>query len=898
MAKIIIIDGYNFIFRAYHSMPPLTRPKDGLVIGALYGFCNMMFQMRLETNADYFVIVLDHGSKTFRNKLYPEYKANRPPAPDDLIPQFPLVREAIKAMNIVQLEQEGFEADDIIATLTKQAGKENIQSVIVSSDKDLMQLIDDKVSLYDPTKKRVIDKEAVKEKFGVYPNKMLDLLAMAGDSADNIPGIKKVGPKTATKLLEEFGTLENILENAENITANKLRENVINNKENAILSKKLITLSDDVEIKTNLEDLKIQQIDQEKLNDFFTEQGFSNLTNRLSRATKITHKHEHKPEAQDDSIAKPEEKRATTVKHHILTSEAEVKELAKQLNQLERFAIYYDFSDINSYIISITISENITYSIKFSAKEENDLFAKEQLLDTKFIYQTLSPIIFDSSINKITYDIKSFLHQFINLIPHAKSNLFAKEEYAIASFTDIRMLNYILNNGRAALDLEKIIPVDAELDQLAKNSEISLRIFEQAVELEKQLIADSIYNIYKNIDHALTPILFSMEQAGFKISQEILANCSKQYQQELTILEQEIYKIAGEEFNIASPKQMAEILYDKLSIEYSGKKSKTGNKSTSQDLLEDIAAQGHEIATKILRWRHLSKLKGTYSDALPKQIDKISNRVHSNFSDSLTSTGRLSSTNPNLQNIPIRSQDGDMIRKAFICEDGNVLISADYSQIELRLLAHIAGVESLIKGFEQDLDIHKITASEVFGVPIDQIDDNLRRQAKTINFGIIYGISAFGLANRLNIPRSDAKEYIESYFTKYPQIQQYMLETVERCKELGYVETLHGRKLYFPNIQNPRLKSFAERAVINAPLQGTAADIIKIAMINIEKKISAMNLQARLILQVHDELIYEVQKENAQQMQEIIKDGMEKVISLKVPLKIAMNTGRNWLEIH
>ena len=870
---LVLVDGYSFLFRAYHSMPALTN-SEGVVIGAVYGYSNMILKLKNTLKVSHLAVIFDHGEKTFRNEIYDQYKANRPPAPEDLIPQFPLVRDVTNAMNIKSIEKKGYEADDLIATISKSAKKQGINVTIVSSDKDLTQLVDDQVKMYDPMKQKVIDKEAVHEKYGVYPAKMLDLLSLTGDSADNIPGVPSIGPKTAAELLNNYNTLDGIYENLEQIKQPKRKQVLTDNKEQAMLSRKLVELKYDVEIDVGFDDLLVQDFDLDILKPFFEKHGFNSLISKVgnNKASKSGNNDNVKHDIKIHEITKIKDLESS--KDRILKSTILITEILQ-----DKFYI---------------CTEKEVFKGNIAKSEDSLLTSNSDGVLIEEIVNFILPFLCDATIVKIFPDFKRCYRDFIS----AKKPLDFSQESQLNCFTnivDLEVVKYLLPKQKQfkTFDYSKT-EGDKELSNCL--SEL-LNHYHNAL---KEIVKIRQYSLLFDIDLPINLLLPRMEDNGFKLDQNKLFKLTEAFQLETSKSEKKIFELAGTEFNIASPKQLAEILFDKLKIESKKKSKKTKSLSTSVEVLEELSAGGYEIADHILTWRHFTKLKNTYTEALPKLINNISNRVHSHFSNTNTSTGRLSSNNPNLQNIPVRSNDGDMIREAFICDEGNVLISADYSQIELRLLSHYAKVAKLQKAFHNDNDIHAITASEVFGLELDKVDSESRRKAKTINFGIIYGISSFGLAKRLGIKRNQAKEYIDLYFDRYPEIKTYMKTIVESCQRNGFVETVMNRKLFFPELisANSAMKGFLERAVINAPLQGSASDIVKKAMLDINSKIISKNLPMKLLLQVHDELIYEVPKDFAEEGAEIIKNGMEKVIKLDVPLDVSVSYGNNWKEIH
>ena len=863
--RLVLIDGYGFLFRAYHSMPPLKNPA-GLVVGALYGYSNMILKIRESLDASHIAVILDSGSKTFRNDIYAKYKANRPPAPEDLIPQFPLVREVSRAMNIVTIDQKGVEADDIIATLATKATKEGFAVTVISSDKDLMQLIDEQTSLYDPLKQKIIDKEAVFEKFGVYPKNMLDLLALSGDASDNIPGVAGIGPKTAAELIGKYNDLVGIYENIEEIKQPKRKQTLIDNKENAFLSERLVSLKYDVILEQSLDDLSVQNIDIEKLGNFFMEHGFKTLVNKIG-AEELVHKNRE------------------ALPIYILEDISHLENACSKI-LLREFIIIEPLQDA-----LLLISEKEIFYIKYEEHNNaiNDLLSSgtsQNTIPLSLLIEKIEIIFKKENLLKIFKDFKAFYRK---LLSKTNKNIFHLNKLEINNHFDLTLSAYLLQR-----DLPKL-----EEETKERIPFYALELADFYKENLQSLIKHNLLEIFYNVDLPFNKVLLNMEEVGVKISQEKLINLTKIFAEKILVLEKEIFQLADVEFNIASPKQLGEILFVKLGLVSKKKSKKTKSLSTSSEVLQELAEEGNLIAEKIITWRHYSKLKGTYTESLPKLINKNTNRVHSTFSNVGTTTGRLSSSNPNLQNIPVRSVEGDKIRAAFIAEEGKLLISSDYSQIELRLLAHLAKIKKLQDGFSKGLDIHSLTASEVFSTDLDKVDESLRRKAKAINFGIIYGMSSFGLAARLGISIKDASDYIEKYFARYPEIKTYMDSSIENCKKTGFVETILGRKLFFANINNPNnnIKSFTERAVINAPLQGSAADIMKLAMLELDETIQKNKYPMRLILQIHDELVYEVDKAFAEQAKEIVKNKMENIIKLSLPLTIDSKVSTNWAKV-
>ncbi|MBL6785608.1 MAG: DNA polymerase I [Rickettsiales bacterium] len=874
MQKVILIDGYGFVFRAYHSLPPLKNPQ-GVYVGAVFGFANMLHRMIKKYPDDKIIILLDAGQKTFRHDIYKEYKANRPPAPEDLKPQFPLIRDTAEAFNLTTIEKDGYEADDLIAALSYEAEAMNHEVTIISSDKDLMQLIRKNVNMFDPMKNKTIGSEQVYEKFGVMPNQICDYLSLLGDSSDNIPGVKGIGAKTAATLLNTFNNLDNIYNSIDQIEKPRIQKLLNEGKENAYLSKELIDLTKPRFQNFNLDSIKPHQFNEKALIEFLDFHGFIALKSKISA---------NFSDAVNSNVQKVVKNNVK--KELIEISENNIKELSS-LTNLERIGLFHFHTKTAEFLFILSQDKDYFYHIK--PDNNSSLFKDIDELLKKLKQQCLN-FLNDKSLKIIISNLKEFLH-FLALDLSISTNI-----ESFSNVIDLDLVEYLL----AIEENDKLISKRAALlksDFIASDIAINLNInFNQTDHLFNDLVKQNHLDIYQKLDRKINNLLFNMEQNGISVSVDKLSALSNEFAREINDLTIKIYQIAGEEFNIASPKQLGEILFDKLALETKKKTAKAKNKSTSSDVLEDLKANGHEIASLILKWRHFAKLKSTYTEALPKSINKNTNRIHSIFNNCLTSTSRLSSSNPNLQNIPIRSAEGDLIRECFIAPKDSKFIGADYSQIELRLLAHIANVKSLKQAFADGKDIHRATAAEMFEIPVDQVSDEMRSHSKQINFGIIYGISAYGLAERLNIERKRAKDFIDKYFLKYPEIKIYMDTVLDNCRNNLFVETLIGRKLYFPNIntKNGMVRSFQERAAINAPLQGSASDIIKIAMINIDKELKKQKLNSKLILQVHDELIYEVPEAEKTICADIVKNGMENAFKLSVPLTVNLAIAENW----
>ncbi|MBY0281106.1 MAG: DNA polymerase I [Alphaproteobacteria bacterium] len=891
MQKLYLVDGSGFIFRAFHALPPLKRP-DGTPVGAVFGFCNMLIRLLEQINHGKIAVIFDAGRQTFRQGIYPDYKAHRPDTPPDLIPQFSIIRDACRAFAVPSIEMAGFEADDLIATYAEVAKIEGYEVVIVSSDKDLMQLVDDKVSLFDPIKSRPIKREEVFEKFGVYPDKVIDVQALAGDSSDNVPGVPSIGPKTAAELINQFGNLETLLSNLAVIKQPKRRQALMDNIENARISYKLVTLVRDVPMPLPLTELEPRPIDLDFRESFLKEQGFNALLSRFYNLTK--------PEAQKPS-------------YPCLTTVSELKEWIEKAYKIGTVAIDTETTSLNiieanlvGFSIAVEDKDGIQACyVPLAHKTDTPQIPLKEAVDI------LRPMLTDLGILKVGHNLKYDLA------------ILKKYDLDITPFDDSMLLSYCLDAGKNGHGMDELalrhlnhntikfsdvagagknqktfdeVPVDKATDYAAEDAEITLKLYRL---LKTRLQLEHLNTVYERIERPLVPVITKMETMGIKVDPNILKNLEEDFKKRLLVLEEEIYKLAGKTFNIGSPKQVGEILFDELSLP-APKKTKTGAYVTDADVLENLAAQGHSLPARMLDWRALSKLKSTYIDGLTQAIQAKTGRVHTSFSMVGAATGRLASSDPNLQNIPIRSEDGRKIRSAFVPENGYKLVSLDYSQIELRLLAHMAEVQPLIEAFQKGEDIHKITASQIFGIPLGQVDTDHRRQAKTINFGIIYGISPFGLSQQLGIPTGQAAQIIKAYFHQYPGIESYMQRYKTLARDKGYVETLWGRRCHTPGINdnNPMSRQFAERQAINAPLQGSNADIIKKAMRKIYDYLMENNSKARLILQVHDELLFEIPENNTQGTIPVLKKMMEEVVSLSVPLVVDVGIGNNWDEAH
>ena len=923
-----LIDGSGFIFRAYHALPPLTRKSDGLPVGAVSGFCNMLFKIiedQKGSNAPtHLVVVFDAKGKTFRSDIYPEYKMNRPPAPEDLVPQFPLTRDATRAFGLACIEQEGFEADDIMATLAIQARDAGGHVTIVSSDKDLMQLVGNGVEMYDAMKNKRIGSEQVVEKFGVGPNRVIDVQSLAGDSVDNVPGAPGIGIKTAALLINEYGDLDSLLERASEIKQPKRRETLIDNADQIRTSRDLVTLKTDMKMDCDLDDFAVHAPDPKVMLKFLSEMEFRTMSARIANKFGVSApeiKASDKSNA-ENNIIELKHIPINTKNYELIDNINDLNRWIKKIYQRGYVAVDTETTGLNDMIVdlvgiclSVEIGE-ACYIPLGHTDGEGDLFGGASLcsgqINLEEALTILRPVLQDPSIIKIgqniKYDTKIFARYDVNLTPVDDTMLLSYAinggkhnhgmDYLSERYLDHKPISIksLLGSGKSAITFDKV-PISDAVNYAGEDADITLRLWKL---FKPMLHANSVTKVYEKLERPLIPVLAKMEMDGIKVDRNTLSRMSNNFAQSMSGLEAEIYDLAGQSFNVGSPKQLGEILFDKLELP-GGKKGKTGAYGTGVDVLEDLASEGYELPVKVLDWRQMSKLKSTYTDALQGHINPNTGRVHTSYVISGASTGRLSSTDPNLQNIPIRSEAGRKIREAFIAEEGNVLLSLDYSQIELRILAHIAKIDTLKQAFHEGQDIHALTASQMFNVPLENMDPMIRRQAKAINFGVIYGISGFGLARNLRIPRKEAQSFIDTYFERFPGIRTYMDETVSFAKENGYVETLFGRKVHTSeiNAKGPQA-GFAKRAAINAPIQGTAADIIRRAMVQMPDAIA--HLPVKMLLQVHDELIFEVNKDALSETTEVVRKIMEKasepVVKLDVPLVVDAGFGSNWADAH
>jgi DNA polymerase I len=947
---LYLIDGSGFIFRAYHALPPLTRKSDGLPTGAVAGFCNMLWKliedMRAGDKPTHLAVIFDAGRYSFRNDVYPDYKANRSEPPDDLVPQFPLTRDAVRAFGVPCVEKSGYEADDLIATYVRLAREKGVRVTIVSSDKDLMQLVHDRdVEMLDPVKNRRIGPAEVIERFGVPPEKVVEVQALIGDSIDNVPGVLGIGVKTAAKLIGEFGDLPTLLKRVGEVKQNKCRESLIANRDKALLSARLVKLDDRVPVDEGLDSFGVRDPDPRALLPFLKDMEFAALARRAAArldvdaeafatgaAAPVANAPPHVPAPSffDEAacpgavmdrplVTKPIEPGA----YRTFTEKGALEAwlgAAYETGVLCVVIVPDDADPMRANLVGIALAvapANACYiALGHRGDGELDLTGKAPAqLTQEDALALLKPLLEDDSILKLGHDLKPALL------------MFAKRGIHTAAIDDAMLISYVLDAGRNGHGLEELashhlkhapmalsdligkgrdkltidrVPISDGARYAAERADIALRL---VMLLKPRLVAERRVTVYEMLERPLVPVLAEMERAGIAIAPAVLAKLSNDFAIQMAKLEEQLYELAGEKFNLGSPKQLGEILFEKLSLG-GGRRTKTGAWSTDADALEELAAAGHELPVRVLEWRQLSKLKSTYTDALPNYVNPETGRVHTSFALAATTTGRLSSNEPNLQNIPIRTEEGRRIRRAFIAPEGRSLVSADYSQIELRLLAHIADVPNLRQAFADGLDIHAMTASEMFAVPLKDMPPEVRRRAKAINFGIIYGISAFGLANQLGIARGDADAYIKKYFERFPGIRDYMETTRRSARENGFVETIFGRRIHIRDIkaQSAALRAFAERQAINAPIQGSAADVIRRAMVRLPHAFAEQDLDGALLLQVHDELVIECPDAQAAHVCEIARRVMEKAalpaIQLRVPLVVEARSGKNWDEAH
>jgi len=930
--RLFLVDGSGYIFRAYHSLPPMTR-LDGTPVNAVLGFTNMLMKLLADMDAEQVAVIFDKGRKTFRNDIHPDYKGHRPDVPEDLIPQFPLIREAVRAFNVACVEMEGFEADDLIATYAKQARAKGIDVTVVSSDKDLMQLVRDGVALFDPMKNRPIGLEQVREKFGVDPDRVVDVQALAGDSSDNVPGVPGIGIKTAAQLIGEYGDLETLLGRAGEIKQPKRRQNLLEFADQARMSRDLVLLRDDVDVPEPLESFTVKAPEAEALRAFLTENGFKSVLAKIEG--------DLIPKPGDGSgdgsgaAVDPVAEVATAKADYTLVQDVEtLRAWVAEARAAGVVAIDTEtdaLSAMRGGLVGISLAtapgRACYIPLAHNAGREGqldlgglgglggDAAEAPRQIRLKECVAELRDLLVNPGVLKVGHNIKydllvlrrvgldvsplddtmvlSYVLDGTRLGPgsHGLDGLAKRHfDHDMIAFKDI------CGSGKSQITFNRVTLAVAR-DYAAEDADFTLRLHRL---LKPRLVEERMVAVYETMDRPMVPLLADMECAGIKVDPAVLKELSKTFAARIGDLEDEIHRMAGRSFNIGSPKQLGEVLFDEMSLQSGRKSAKTGARSTSAEVLDDLAAQGHDLPARVLDWRQFSKLKSTYTDALVEDINPATGRVHTTFGLTGTSTGRLSSNDPNLQNIPIRTEEGRRIRGAFVADDGHVLLSADYSQIELRLVAHVADIKALKQAFHDGADIHAITASRMFGQPVEGMDPMLRRRAKAINFGIIYGISAFGLARQLSIARGEAQAFIDAYFKEFPEILDYMEATKAEARQHGFVRTLFGRKCWASGIndKNPNMRGLAERAAINAPIQGGAADIIKRAMVILPDALVEAGLSARLLLQVHDELILDVPEAEAEASTALVKRVMEGAASLSVPLVVDAGIARTWAEAH
>ena len=910
LRHLYLIDGSGFIFRAFHALPPLTRP-DGTPVNAVLGFTNMLWKILRETDADHAAVVFDTARHTFRNELYEPYKANRGETPEELIPQFPLVREAAGAFNLASIELDGFEADDLIAAYADAARARGARVTVVSADKDLMQLVEgESVVMYDYFKNREIGPDQVRERFGVGPERVIDVQALAGDSSDNVPGVPGIGVKTAALLINDYGDLDRLLERAGEIKQPKRRQNLIEHAEMARLSRDLVTLRRDAPLPMPLEALARRQPEPGALRAFFQENGFRSIAARLDPDDGETRLAEEE--------AEPEETAPLPASYPLVTDAGTLAAWAEKARQsgvlaIEPFRAAGAPEGAGLAGLALATAPGEACYVPFGHAGPDLMEAAEAVpqLGLAEALTVLDPALTDPGVLKLGLDIK----QTLRLLATHGVTPGPVDDPMLASWVldgslhghaleDLAQLHLdraapaladLLGSGRNKVAVDAV-PAQALRDTAAAHADLALRLHRV---IRPRLVADRLTTVFERIERPLIAVLARMEAAGILVDQGELVALSTDFAGRIETLGGEIHSLAGHPFTIGSPKQLGEVLFDEMGLA-SGRKGKSGAYSTGADILEELAAQGHDLPARVLDWRQLTKLKSTYTDALIEHIDPATRRVHTTFTMTAANTGRLSSNDPNLQNIPIRTEEGRRIRRAFVAAPGHVLMSADYSQIELRILAHVAGVDALKDAFHEGIDIHALTASQVFGMPLDGMDPMVRRSAKAINFGIIYGISPFGLARQIGVPQAEAKGYIEAYFARYPGIKDYMVRTKTAAHGEGFVTTLFGRKCRLPGIndRNPARRAFQERAAINAPIQGAAADVIKRAMIPMQGALEARGLSARMLLQVHDELVFEVPEAEVDETAAVVSKVMEDAAHLDVPLTVDVGTGTSWADAH
>ena len=911
-----LIDGSGYIFRAYYALPPLTRKSDGLPTGAVNGFCNMLFKLLEDSKSDdnkekptHFVVIFDSARKNFRNEIYSDYKGNRSDAPDDLIPQFDYIRKSVEAFNLPSVELLNYEADDLIATYSEQILSAGAKVTIISSDKDLMQLYKKNIRIYDPMKNKYISDQDILDKFGVEPSKVIDVQALAGDSSDNVPGVPGIGVKTAAELINQYKTLENLLKKASEIKQNKRRQTLIENKDKAIVSKKLVTLKKDVPIKNEIIEFKLKNVDKKKLYDFLREMEFNRLlSSAISTYGEIGFE-------KDQKIEKSINQKINSKNYQLIENEKDIDKWLKEAEEKGEFAIDTETTSLDPHqadLVGISLSTKVGHACYIPLAHKS-----KKNMNEKSIIKKIKPILEDKSIKKIGQNIKFdyiiLFHRGIDMTSMEDTMLMSyvldagKNRHNMDTLSQIHLdhktISYkdLVGTGKKQINFSEV-DLDLAKNYASEDADITFRLYKIFI---KNLKSEKLLNIYEIFEKPLIKILAHMEICGIKVDNNFLKILSKKFEGKIQKLEKEIFKISKKEFNIGSTKQLGEIMYNELKIA-NIKKTKKGSFATSAQVLEDLSFKGHELPKLVLDWRQVTKLKNTYSDSLQEHINKNSKRVHTSFLLAATSTGRLASSDPNLQNIPIKSDDGKDIRKSFIADNQSLLISADYNQIEMRILADLADVKELKKAFKNNEDIHSLTASQVFNVKVKDVNSDMRRKAKAINFGIIYGISQYGLAKQIGVSNAEAEEFLNAYFIKFPEIKNYMEYTIKFCRKSGFVNNIFGRRTHVTGIndKNFNIRNFQERAAINAPIQGSASEIMRLAMIRINKKFESIkNLNCKILLQIHDELIFEVKKDEVLEYEKLIKKEMSSVKdsdlhTFSIPLSIDINHGNNWGELH
>ncbi len=913
-----LIDGSGYIFRAYYALPPLSRKSDGLPTGAVSGFCSMLFKLLEDSKSNenlqkptHFAVIFDSARKTFRNEIYSDYKANRSEAPDDLIPQFDYIRKSVVAFNLPSVELINYEADDLIATYVDKIINQGAKVTIVSSDKDLMQLYKKNVRIFDPMKNKFISEIDVKNKFGVGADKVIDVQALAGDSSDNVPGVPGIGVKTAAELINKYGDLDTLLKSASEIKQNKRRETLIENKEKALISRRLVTLKQDAPTDRDLSEFKLKKIDKEKLYKFLREMEFNRL---LSSAISAYGEPDLTSEKKVDKFS-GNKTEINKNDYFLITDPKEIDDWITAAEETGEVAVDTETTSLDPHqadLVGISLSHKIGKACYIPMGHNS-----EKCIDKDLVLKKLKPLLEDPSIKKIGQNIKFdfiiFFNHGITLTSMEDTMLMSyvldagKNRHNMDTLSEIHLnhktisFKELVGTGKKQINFSKV-DVEKAKDYAAEDADITFRLYKKFL---KSLKEEKMINIYEIFEKPMLKILAEMEIKGVKINNKFLKILSSNFEKKIKLIQKEVFKLSKKEFNIASPKQLGEILYNDLKIA-DLKKTKKGSFATSASVLEDLAFKGHKFPQLVLDWRQVSKLKNTYSDSLPEHINPKTKRVHTSFLLAATTTGRLASSDPNLQNIPIKSEDGREIRKAFIAEKEHVLISADYNQIEMRILADLADVKELKKAFKNKEDIHSLTASQIFNVGINKVSQDQRRKAKAINFGIIYGISQYGLAKQINVSNYEAEEFLNAYFFRFPEIKTYMNETIKFCRKSGYVNNIFGRRSHFINIndKNYNVRNFQERAAINAPIQGSAAEIMRLAMIRLDKSLKSYSKnKTKMLLQIHDELIFETPKEEVKRISKIIIEEMSSVAksdqhSFSIPLTVDLNSGENWGVLH